>query len=222
MKLKNASLLMAAAGTLMMVIGQEKAYAEDKVKTTNGNVEILAGDGSEVVPPIEEPSEPGTGDKGPLSLDYISNLDFGKVKLSSGETITEVSGPTNTEGTMLTKGLQVSDLRGTGAGWKVTIGLSTFAGTEDQTRVLKGAKITLPLGTLSTNNEDKNNVPTSFAKTIEAGGDSAEIFTATKNQGMGTWFSKWDPKEVKLSVPGGQYADKYVANLTWTLSDTPA
>ncbi|MGC5455860.1 WxL domain-containing protein [Enterococcus faecium] len=221
MNFKKTSLLMGLSSILLITIVQENAYAEDKVKTTDGKIEILTGDGTEVIPPIEEPSEPGTGDKGPLSLDYISNLDFGKIKLSSGETTTKVSGPTDPEGNMLTKGLQVSDLRGTGAGWKVSIGLSAFSGTEDQTHTLKGAKVVLPEGAITTNNEDKKNGPVSNAKTIEAGGDASTIFIANKNQGMGTWFSKWDPEEVKLVVPGGQYADKYTAKLTWTLSDTP-
>ena len=56
---------------------------------------------------------------GPLSLDYVSSIDFGTQKITMFEKKTY-------ESTSLKPFIQVTDNRGTGAGWKVTAAACSF------------------------------------------------------------------------------------------------
>ena len=83
------------------------------------------------------PEDDPTGNNGPLSLDYVSSIDFGtqKVVINKEQTY---------ESTSLKPFIQITDNRGTGAGWKVTAAASSFNdGTKD---TLSGAVITFNNG----------------------------------------------------------------------------
>lgn len=166
--------------------------------------------------PIVTPTDPGgnTGQNGPLSLDYVSPLDFGENEISS-KTQTFTAQGTNK------LGLQVTDTRGTGVGWKVDVKISEFAGKKP-TNTLKGAVLTLPIGTLVTGNEAGNGVaaPTPTSVKLDLKDTSKTIFAAAVDKGLGTWFSEFAKVDTTLEVPAGNYADEYSASLTWTLSDT--
>ena len=83
------------------------------------------------------PDDEPTGNDGPLSLDYVSSIDFGTQKVIINKEQTY-------ESTSLKPFIQITDNRGTGAGWKVTAAASPFNdGTKD---TLSGAKITFNNG----------------------------------------------------------------------------
>jgi len=79
---------------------------------------------------------PGTGDAGPLSLDYVPTLDFGTNNIQSGKQIYHakgvkglVSGVEETQPHFV----QVTDNRGTKEGWNVTAHATPFTTTATDT-----------------------------------------------------------------------------------------
>lgn len=166
-----------------------------------------------VTPPIVTPTDPAgiTDQKGPLSLDFVSPLDFGESEITTGTQTLKAQGTNKL-------GLQVTDIRGTGAGWKVDVALSKFQGS---TNTIKGAVLTLPVGTLATENEAGIAIAAPIATTVALSpeGASGTVLSATKDNGLGTWFSEFNKETTTLKIPSGNYADVYSATLTWTLSN---
>ena len=76
---------------------------------------------TEPLDPTDEdnPTDEPTHNKGPLSLDYVSSIDFGTQKINMYKK--EIY-----ESTSLKPFIQITDNRGTGAGWKVTAAASSF------------------------------------------------------------------------------------------------
>lgn len=183
--------------------------------TTQADFELKAGEGGtgptdpiEPIDPVEPPME------GPLTLDAASSLNFGSIKLGDG---TGVYDAVKEDGSVL--GLQVTDNRGTGTGWNVAASMTDFKGKE--TNILKGAVLTIPAGSVTTNSADKTKAPVTAELALNA--KATPIFTAAKDTGMGTWVNLFEGKDKKvtLNVPEGNYVDKYAATITWSLQNAP-
>lgn len=198
-----------------------------------------------VNPQKPDGTKPNSGTSGPLSIDYVSDFDFGTQKISSADqtyfaTAQSYSG--NQSDTSVYA--QISDNRGTGAGWTLSVtqdGQLTAGNNE-----LKGAQITI-------NDLSANTVSGSEAENAIAGGNinltpgdgAFTVMSAKQGAGQGTWVVRMGDTSklvdengtgekgsvrktdhsVSLSVPGA--ANKianmqYSSTLTWTLSDTPA
>ena len=174
----------------------------------------------------EDPSGPGTGKEGPLSLDYVSSIEFGEDKvLFESKTY---------QSTTLKPFIQVTDKRGTGAGWKVTAQVSCFQDTGIDT--LPGAKITFNNGKVISPFNANPPIPNSSVE-LETGGDAVTVVTATtgataeEKTGMGTWVNRWFPSasstegrndNVLIKVPElAASAGNHTATITWTLTDAP-
>ncbi|PFR63693.1 cell surface protein, partial [Bacillus cereus] len=84
-------------------------------------------------------------------MDYVSNIEFGEHEINSG---TQVYNAQNEN-----PFIQVSDNRGTGAGWKLSATASEFK-NEDGSKILKGAELSFKNGEVKTkaNNISKESV----------------------------------------------------------------
>lgn len=173
-----------------------------------------------------DPTDVTTGETGPLTLDFVSNIEFSEQEVSEKAQIYKT--------VTLRPFIQVTDRRGSGKGWKVTARVGSFT-TEGDASVdsLKGSVITLLNGDVNSNNtvtppsEIKNPVVLETEASI-----SSDIVEASEGEGMGSWITHWFPKaneeddaknsNVTLTVPGGvATTGTHTAEITWTLEVTP-
>lgn len=205
------------------------------------------------IDPIDptEPIEPGT--PGPLSIDFASSLNFGIQKITStDEEYLAYSQPAkNAAGEVVYKPnyVQVTDNRGTAAGWNLSVTQTEDFKTTDDTAKNK----TLPGATISLNGATAVSAATGTASPevkdlVLTPGQATEVMTAAENAGEGTWISRFGNetdladdtaalvedengevvdgtinknKQVKLAVPGkiAKSATEYKTDLVWTLSE---
>lgn len=179
-------------------------------------------DPTEPFEPTEpNPTDPPTGNVGPLSLDYVSSIDFG---------VNEISAETEVyHATSMKPFIQITDRRGTGEGWNVTAQMTEFTTNDILDASLPGAILTLSNGealpALGT-----PVAPTSIQSVIlSAGGAATQVISAPIDTGLGTWINRWFPTEseelndnVALSVPAtSAMVGDHAATITWTLTDGP-
>lgn len=176
-----------------------------------------------------DPTERPTPTHGPLSIDYASSFDFDINKISSQDRIyyslmTEI----NQVG-FAPNWVQVTDKRGTNAGWKLTVTQADEFKTANGDE-LKGAQVTLKNTTVKTTSDNKASKPTTSREITLVKEQAQDVMIATENQGMGTWLDVFGDettgdKSIELMVPGTSAKVKDVAystDIVWTLSDTPA
>ena len=238
------------------VNAEEKNYESNAIveftpdASINKPVDPVNPDTEKPVEPFD-PTTPDTGNKpnegttGPLSIDYASSLDFGKNKISNKDEkyyanpqyffLADGSGPdlTNPKPNYV----QISDKRGTNAGWALTVKQETqlTATKETLNKVLDGSEIKLSQNKAVSNS--KAVTPTAHEVTLVAG-DSSNVMSAAEGQGSGTWLSAFGGIEkvevdgesvdkntaITLTVPGAtpQDAVQYKTVLTWTIADLPS
>ncbi|WP_207696040.1 hypothetical protein DOK67_0000596 [Enterococcus sp. DIV0212c] len=165
----------------------------------------------------EDPDNPGTGNEGPLTIDYVSNIEFGQKDIESGDTVYNALNEDPF--------VQVTDKRGTGAGWLLTAqtqGFKTKAGKQ-----LKGAVLSMKNGQIKTRTGNVS-APAQGSDVIFTNGDAKVVMTAKKDAGRGTWLDIFSGEaqnngNVQLKVLEGS-ADanvEYLAEINWTLSNAP-
>ncbi|MFJ7889645.1 WxL domain-containing protein [Lysinibacillus xylanilyticus] len=191
----------------------------------------------ELVNPIDPTKPPGEdpekGTFGPLSIDYASGLDFGTQEITSTNQYYKAkpqkfSNRTPAEGPNY---VQVSDSRGTEAGWTLQVKQnSQFKSTKD--KVLTGAEIRFTNGQVNTASASPSPsiVKKSFELTFNGDGTGVAqtIMSAKAEEGSGTYVLAFGndvtaADSIELFVPGSttKYADKYTTSITWTLTDVP-
>ncbi|WP_157456713.1 WxL domain-containing protein [Carnobacterium maltaromaticum] len=230
--------------------GTATVAAEEKTRDTKAYIKFKDSDG-EVVDPVDptnpvipvipvDPTEPGTpikpGTKGPLSLDYASELFFDEVPMSSKdkEYFAKTITVTNKEGDAKKRQVplyaQITDDRGTAAGWTLSVKQNGQFKTATKEE-LTGAEITFLNGQVDTISEAlkpgfvKNTETALNSDTAQA---STKVMAAKDGEASGTYVYRFGKdeaegaKSVKLSVPGKTVKKKqaYTTTLTWTLSDT--
>lgn len=196
--------------------------------TTKGDITFTEPTGS--VDPVDptdptkpvdpvDPENPETGQAGPLTLDVVPNLPFGSHEIESGTKSYSVDATQND-----TPYIQVSDRRGVGTdgqaqGWNVTVSVSDFKNGEQK---LEGAELNFGTSVIKTVPTNAATSPTNKAVSKLDSTDSASaIFTASKDQGLGTWLSVYDPANITLTVPEAA-TGTFTADLTWDLTAGPA
>ncbi|GAK30886.1 hypothetical protein WOSG25_060040 [Weissella oryzae SG25] len=145
-----------------------------------------------------------------LTLNKVPDLDFGTKEITASAL--DLAQTTKVGDSKVA----VSDSRGTGAGYTVTVAL-TGAFKDASSHTLAGSTLTL------------NNVD---AMSADSGADIANktsatltdssaqtIITAAKDQGLGNW--NYTISGSNLHVLPGMYAGNYKGQLTWTLASTP-
>lgn len=172
------------------------------------------------------------GDDADLTFLYVSpKMDFGShVADQTTASSSKTYSPTSIESTVFKVApatpklvTEVSDTRGTNAGWNITVGSSDLAAGSD---VIKDAHLNLA-GDQATikNSADSNAVGT--PANLVTGGDAATIYSAATGVGAGSTAMQLDASNIVLTnIPANVKATEagtaYTATLNWTLNNTPA
>lgn len=227
---------------------------EEKVKTyqTNGVVKFIPNtdpsgpvdptdpDPGKPVTPVPDPG-PGTG--GPLGIDYVSSLDFGVNEIAN-KNITYYANAQELragEGSKYVPNyVQISDNRGSNAGWTLTVKQEGQFSNDVATtlnKVLEGAVIEFKNPTVT--GKTQVTPPTAAEViTLDPKGAESLVMSAKPTAGAGLWVNLWGTveemtdgegkkiqknKAISLTIPGQTPKDavQYSTKLTWKLSDVP-
>lgn len=221
------------------------AMADDESRQTHGEIDFIAGTGP--ISPLD-PDYPNndltdladvniTNDSDSLSLNVIPDFIFAQTDGTAfpaqlvGEKSYTLYSPQRPY-------VQVSDLRGTGGGWTLSVSASQF--TRDGTPAIGGAKIRLSGGTAHSSNPTLSPLSINDSIVIECTNQAVAPVTVVNapgdNNGMGAWIIRWYPLDsqgrftastpahaagVDLYVPSDTLAlpGNYSVTLCWTLSD---
>ncbi|MBO0473621.1 WxL domain-containing protein [Enterococcus ureasiticus] len=186
------------------------AYADDA--TSNANTTVSAGDGTGAL--IDSNVKPATNSSGSLTIDAVSSFNFGTIKVG----VTSKTAET-TNGEKL--GVQVRDVRGTGAGWALNVKVGTFTNTTDSTKTLS-ASVSIPKGTVSNGVDSTQGV---VAKAVVLNQSYANIMNAPKDTGMGRWLDAFESTTDKVTLQNiaqNAYTGSYTATMNWQLVDAPS
>lgn len=219
--MKKTIFAAALISTTILAGGALSVHADDLNGTSQAKIGLAKQDPDHPVDPIgpidpdDNPaSNDPTNNTGDLRIDYISNIDFGQHTISGKTENYAAQKPAfHTEA-------QVSDLRGTGAGWNLQVNYETEKGFTSGEKTLNGAELTLPAGTTVTAEGNQSALPVTNEVTVN--GQAQNIMTAAANTGLGTWADEMTTENVSLKVPSGNLVGDYTATLVWTLSDAPA
>ena len=214
------------------IIALYSSFLVENVGMAQGlsNAEVTMQEGNQVTRPVDpsNPDQPklpdkddsqGTGELGPLSIDFISTFEFGKQPISENTVVYKAKNKLPY--------IQVTDTRGTDEGWQLTASITPFRDTEN--RVLKGAQLLLQNGQKRTSSSNVSEEPTVDKKILLDSEESQLVMQAKKGSGRGTWLVVWpafdqvDTNEnVSLQVLGNSaYPTKYSATINWSLVSGP-
>lgn len=229
--------------TMLLSSGQQYLAADGGELTSNGSIKFTVDtDGQlpvdpetpdpekpvEPIDPTEPDGQPGPGTQGPLSIDFASSFSFGDQKVSTVTKNYKAAPQKLSGGESRANYVQVSDKRGTFAGWSLSVTQNEEFTSEDDDE-LTGAQLSF------SNLEMKSNLSQDVAPSISYVEDTplvvgAEmgLVSAVQDFGMGTWVLAFGDtakagESVNLMVPGTtvQMTKEYRTTLTWTLSDVP-
>lgn len=216
---------LASAEEMGSLESDAKVEFEENTDTTNP---VDPTDPTKPVEPEEgEGNENGT--PGPLSIDYASHFDFGKIK-KTGNAATYIANPVTVtpegeEAKQVAPYVQVTDNRGTNAGWTLSVSQREQLTNVDTNAELEGAEITLDEGII-TGTADTEGL-SSNQMTLVPNGEKATVVGATDGTKGGTVVNAFGTAEdvgVSLDIVAGTKIDdgEYKATIDWTLEDTPA
>lgn len=241
-----------------LVLGSSSVLAADPITArSSADLTLTADDegedGGVVVDPggegeveLPDPGEDGEGgivnpgQKIPLRISLLTAFNFGEIKMSGNtkEYFAELPQVTLKDKTKVERPnfVQVTDNRGTNAGWHLTAKIAEQFKNEDS--VLTGSTITLDNGWATPQAADLIEfIPEVKKPVVLTEDDSQLIASAPVDKGMGTWnvlygtlnegeqATKGNAREsVTLEIPGKvkKQAGSYKAKVEWTLEDTPS
>ncbi|MHC5251081.1 WxL domain-containing protein [Listeria kieliensis] len=198
-------------------------------KSTGTKPENPNGGGGTITPVDPEPVVPTVG---PLSIDYISNIHFGSQKISGQDEtykaeLDKVKDDMTGNEITVPHYVQVTDDRGSNAGWKLTVSQGGQFKHSISSKELAKASLSFASPKASSSTTAASKAPTVKTFTLNPNGTAAEVMTASADKGMGTWLDVFGTNAdtaISLMVPGDTAKEegKYQTTLTWTLADTPA
>lgn len=219
-----------------LAVGSDATFA-----VYESNVDMILEGQVEVVDPVNpvdpgkpvrpvNPSKPGT--PGPLSIDYVSNIYFGKHRIGK-ETSTFYA---NLERVVqaddgaeidVPNYVQVTDNRGNNKGWQLNV--KQAGQLKNGNHVLEGAQLTLLNTKLVSPSRGMEPASSQNIRLNPVSGEASEVMYAAENQGTGTWIGRFgkDADEgrssIRLTVPGDtkKYEGHYSTTLIWELLDSP-
>lgn len=159
---------------------------------------------------------------GSLSLGSITTGDFGGVTLNGTAQST----------TATMNAFTVTDARGTGLGWNVTISASSFkeyasGAYVESGKTLGASRFTMAQASAAKVDSSSSAIPSMTSGTYTLDADSnadgtseaVKIASAATGDGMGSYTVT--PGQLSLSVPANVYAKTYRSDVTVTLSTGP-
>lgn len=232
--MKKQVLYTAAAAALLStsILGGILVHADENGDAANSTAKItFTGDNTDPNGPVDpdnpdhhnadpDPDDPdnhGTGDNGPLSIDYVSNITFGTKDIS---TSSQVYNAVNAE-----PHVQITDKRGAEGGWSLTAAVSKFTASDKSE--LKGAVLSFKNGEARTSSDNTSAKPAVSDNITFDNTEAKPVMSAASLAGEGTWLDVFAGDEgnntnVQLAVPSGSaQAKEYTATITWTLTAGP-
>lgn len=256
MKQVKFRFLMTSAIVLMPLLLSTVVDAEDGAKsmTSKGEVTVQDSGKTGIVDPeipkeIIEPVGPSTN--GSLRIDYVTPVDFGKVKIGKTKrTFNALAN--NIVKTKKVRGgfIQVTDFREKRTGWSLQVKQETQFKTSDYDE-LTGAVLSLDKGWANSTSTSEPPTVTRDTLAINNIGQSYDVARASNNAGGGVWsiifgaskdnddnqpVTIMDDKEstskdkaifrnsaIKLTIPDSTKVvpKEYQTKITWILSETP-
>lgn len=232
----SAPIVANAADTTGTTATDSTATTDSANLTGNTTVNVHFDPDTTAVTPVDpdHPEKPSTtGDQhngakpgGGLSLIYVTDtLDFGSQTIDNTN---NKSYPVDiTKSSALWGGKQmvaeVSDKRGTAAGWKLSVTGDALTGSNDKTAI-KGASISLPKGVLNNTGATSNGaVPGQNPKVqLASGAEATEVLSAPKGSGTGTTTDQFAPDGITLNIPANTaHTQDYSTNLNWNIAALP-
>ncbi|WP_206911332.1 hypothetical protein IGL98_001955 [Enterococcus sp. DIV0840] len=246
--LTGASFLLGAPATFTETVedsNEEKSQVtiKDPIKS-EAEISFEQND-TEITPPtgpggeeIEKPGEGATGMVGPLTIDYITKINFGPVKVSGNKAtyyakLAEIKLKDISVPKKVPNYVQVTDNRGSNAGWQLQLKQdSQFQAKDTDNKVseLTGAELAFDNPTLKSAQKSNEFAPLGIKQKLTPGAAAVTVVNATIGKGMGTWYyalgdtDEQAAKSVSLTIPGATAKLTNVAYktvLTWTLVDGP-
>lgn len=266
---KTTSVLAVVLATLFVsqsVLAAEASKAtntadiqlREKTTTDENDNNLLKpefGDHEDTIFPSDEDEDKRKDNKGSLVIDYVSNYHFATEKISGNNTRyfakstviydTKQDQTNKTNGVTVPNFIQVTDDRGTNAGWTLkvqqtkafTVNGQTVPAGDTTGLELKGTELTIKNLNAFKRNSNGGTLPSRFAtgnQVVLSQGTPAQLFaSAQADQGTGSMailagnVVKEDTadKSIELAVPGHIKKQKdvpYQAELTWILETEPS
>ncbi|MTD38625.1 hypothetical protein GIX45_08285 [Erwinia sp. CPCC 100877] len=205
---------------------------------TEGTVGLSANQNAKPILNPENPAEPITvidnlnntektsyGEDGVLTIDYVSNFQFGLQHASDETTVISASDQQAVTAEKITltipNFIQVSDTRGTNSGWKLSVKQCSQFHTDDQQYPeLTGAILQL--------NNGKYTSPVDNTLWVKDAADLAIgqeeiVMRAAAGEGGNSNLLSWTNGGISLIIPGNspKLAQTYQSELQWSILDTP-
>ncbi|MBQ0137745.1 MAG: WxL domain-containing protein [Kurthia sp.] len=234
--------------SLLIPIDASDVQAKSKTSQTNGTITLEASTEREhpvyplqpnpekpVIPDTGGDSKPGT--TGPLSIDYISDFQFGNQYISTkNQTYYALPQKYNSGEKPTANYVQITDKRGTSAGWRLTVEQKTAflaSSAQSYNSEIKGAELRIFAneGVILSNGSSKK--PTGRNVKLTGAGSSESLVAAEQGKGEGLWTITLGNLEEKnsilvnsgvmLEIPGSSQVDvdEYKCNLIWKLENVP-
>ncbi|WP_207695132.1 hypothetical protein DOK67_0002532 [Enterococcus sp. DIV0212c] len=210
----------------------EISFSQDATKPTTP----VGPGGEDIIG--KKPEE--TGMVGPLTIDYITKINFGNQKVNGNTTtyhakLAQITLANDKSVKDVPNYVQITDNRGSNAGWNLQVKQNHQFQAKDEngkvTSELKGASLAFNNPVLKSSEKGADLAPNGLGHTFVPGEAAVSIVDANVGKGMGTWvYSLGDTNEqgaksVSLTVPGDiakQSGVAYKTELEWTLIDAPA
>lgn len=191
-----------------MEVNVRKVTAETSSMKTVVNSGLGKG---ELIDPEVKPATENTGD---LTIDAVSFISFGAIKIGEPSKVAQVP-----QGEKL--GIQIRDVRGTGEGWSLNVKMSPFKSPQHPDKSITPL-LELPEGTLKNGINDNFRAPTNFL--VQVNQTFQPLLVAENNQGMGQWLLLFENKSSKVrltNIPSDSLSGNYTADIDWQLVNGP-
>lgn len=191
-----------------MEVNVRKVTAETSSMKTVVNSGLGKG---ELIDPEVKPATENTGD---LTIDAVSFISFGAIKIGESSKVAQVP-----QGEKL--GIQIRDVRGTGEGWSLNVKMSPFKSPQHPDKSITPL-LELPEGTLKNGINDNFRGPTNFL--VQVNQTFQPLLVAETNQGMGQWLLLFENKSSKVrltNIPSDSLSGDYTADIDWQLVNGP-
>lgn len=190
--IKKSVIFALSSVVILGCFGVKTSAADSKQLDGKGNVSVSDSGKSGIVDPENPEQIVDPGDErfteGSLRFDYVSTLDFGKVKIGpkNRKFNSRAQNFKNEETDARGFFLQISDFRDTKSGWTLQVKQESQFKTKDYDE-LSGAVLSFDNGWA--NNQNKKGTPTVTRNTIAIDniGQSYDVANAASGDGTGIW-----------------------------------